>query len=236
VEVLAPALAEAPDHPASPDAWIQLAYAYAYLDRSREELVAYDAYLARAISKTGRATALLNRAEAEMRLGHLEEAVLGYRDAIAESESVSGLQSLVDDDYLARWGLAVALDRSGDATGAAREAAAVVQLDRGNVMQGPWPAGSKIGNQDSVFFVPAYERSYYLGLGMVEYAKMANDPRAAAALWGKAELLWNQYIAGAEGWNTTHKDRPDRWLPLAKAHLAKAQKQHAAAERRAHAK
>jgi tetratricopeptide (TPR) repeat protein len=230
VSVLAPALAAAPDHPAAADAWIELAYAYAYLDRSRDELTAYDAYLARSPSVIGRATALLNRAEAEMRLGNLEDAIAGYRDAIAVAESISNVTSLNNDDALSHWGLAVALDRSGDLTGGARVAAQAARLDPG--VRAPWPAGSIIGNETSVFFVPRYERFYYLGLGMIEHAKQAPDPRGAAALWGKAEFLWAQYVAGAEAWNTSHKDRPDRWLSLAKAHLTKAQKQRLAAEKR----
>jgi len=233
IDVLRPALAAAPDHPAATDAWIEIAYAYAYLDRSHEELAAYDAYLARTTSISGRATALLNRAEAEMRLGHLEDAIAGYRDAILESQSVSGVESLVNNEILSRWGLAVALDRSGDATGGAREAAQALQLDLGT--PGAWPRGSIIANEKSgvsVFFVPGHEGYYYLGLGMVEHAKQATDPRTAAALWRQAEALWVKYGAGAVIWDKSHKDSPDRWLARAKAHLERARRERASAERR----
>ena len=223
IEVLAPALAKEPDHPAAAAAWLELASAYAHLDRSREEIGAYDAFLARTLSVEEKATVVSNRAEAQMRLGNLDDAIVGYRDAIALARTG---RYLLISDVLARWGLAVALDRSGDPTGAAREAGLAAQLDQGQA--GRWPAGSIIGNDFGegvvVFFVPDYEKFYYLGLGMVEHAKQTADPRGAAGLWGKAELLWAQYIAGAEAWNASHKDRSDRWLSLARAHRAKAQK------------
>jgi tetratricopeptide (TPR) repeat protein len=237
VEVLEQALKMEPDHPAATSAWSSLASAYAHLDRSHDELGAYDAFLARTSSVTGRATVLGNRAEAEMRLGHLDESILGYKDAIAVAESISGLRSLFIADVLARWGLAVALDRSGDATAGAREAALAAQLDPGH--GGNWPAGSIIGNDFGddvvVFFVPDYELFYYLGLGMAEHAKQATDPRLATALWRKTEVIWGKYVAGAELWDGQHKDRPDRWLPLARVHLARAQKQRVAAEKRVRA-
>jgi len=232
IQVLRSALAEQPDHPAAAVAWEELAYAYAHLDQSHEEIAAYDAYLARTRSLDAKATVLGNRAEAEMRLGNLEEAIAGYREAIAVSESVSNVTGLIVSDILARWGLAIALDRSGDETSGIREAAEAARLEQGATGR---PPGSLIGDEGPeslVFFVPDYERFYYLGLGMVERAKQATEARAAAALWAKAASLWSQYIAGAETWNARHKDRSDRWLPMARAHLAKAQKQRAAAERR----
>ncbi len=238
IEVLAPALAEFPTHPAATAAWIDLAYAYAYLDRSREEILAYDAYLSQSMNISGRATALGNRAEALMRLGQLDEAILGYKDAIAMSESLSGLKSLFAADVLGRWGLAVALDRSGDAVAGEREAARAAQLDPG-IGGGQWPKGSIVGNGDPdihVFFVPDYEKFYYLGLGMAEHAREAVDPRAAVILWQRTEALWSQYVAGAEAWNARHKDRPDRWLSLAQVHVARAQKQRVAAEKRKQAR
>jgi tetratricopeptide (TPR) repeat protein len=233
VEVLAPALALAPDHPAAADAWIELAYAYARLDRSREEMDAYDAFLARATDVRGRATAMLNRAEASMRLGNLDDAVIGYRETILVAESISGLESLFKDDVLARWGLAVALDRSGDPTGSAKEAALAAQLDPAS--HGPWPVGSIIGDPVNVFFVPDYERAYYIGLGLAEHAKQAKDRRTESLLWAKTASVWQAYVRGAEGWNQSHKDRPDRWLPLARTHLARAERERerAAAEQRA---
>jgi tetratricopeptide (TPR) repeat protein len=215
IDVLQPALAMAPDHPAAAEAWIDLGFAYAHLDKSREERDAYDAYLARTPDGPGRATALLDRAEAEMRLGHLDDAVLGYRDTIDVCDTSSVLNDLFDVGVLARWGLAVALDRAGDATGGAREALLATQLDpKAEILNGP-----------DTFFVPEYERDWYMGLGRIEHAKQESEPRKAAVLWGVVEKTWADYV--------TNADPKDRWLSLAKAHLATAQKRRAAVEKRA---
>jgi tetratricopeptide (TPR) repeat protein len=225
IDVLQPALAMAPDHPAAADAWLELAFSYARLDRSREERDAYDAYLARASDESGRATALLNRAEAEMRLGNLDDAVLGYRDAIDACDSASLLEDLFKTGVLARWGLAVALDRSGDATGAAREALMASQLDpKETIIDSQEMCGTSL----CVFFVPDYERDWYLGLGRAEHAKQEPDPRKAAMLWKKAEEKWADYISRA--------DPKDRWLALAKAHLSATQRRRATADKRAEAR
>jgi tetratricopeptide (TPR) repeat protein len=236
IEVLEPALGMAPDHPAAAQAWSSIASAYAHLDRSAEEIAAYDAVLARTMNVAERANVLGNRAEAEMRLGHLEEAIAGYRDAIAVAGSVSGRTSLVASYVLAHWGLAVALDRSGDTSAGAREAELAVQLDPGR----NWPKGTIIANDSGdpdleVYFVPDYEVFYYLGLGMAEVAKQAGGP-TAASLWGKTATMWATYISGAELWEQRHKDLHDRWMPRARVHFAKAERERSAAEKRSHAR
>jgi hypothetical protein len=119
--------------------------------------------------------------------------------------------------------------------GGARAAALAASDDIGR--PGAWPRGSIIGNEKpgvSVFFVPDYEVLYYLALGMTEHAKLASDPVAAAELWRKTEKLWSGYVSGAELWGEKHKDRQDRWLPRARVHLAKAERERLAAEKRAH--
>jgi tetratricopeptide (TPR) repeat protein len=221
IDVLEAALAMDPDHPAAADAWIELAFANARLDRSRGELDAYDAYLTRTPDGAGRATALLNRAEAEMRLGNLDDAVLGYRDAIDTCDSGSMLEDLFETGVLARWGLSVALDRSGDATGAAREALLASQLDPAEQII---DSKKMCGLSLCIFFVPDYERDWYLGLGRAEHAKQESDPRKAALIWKRTEEKWADYVSRA--------DPKDRWLPLAKAHLVATQKRRVAAEKR----
>jgi tetratricopeptide (TPR) repeat protein len=219
IDVLQPALAMAPDHPAALEAWLELAFAYARLDRSREERDAYDAYLVRTSDESGRATALLNRAEAEMRLGNLEDAVVGYRDAC---DAASPFGHLFETGVLARWGLAVALDRSGDVTDAMREALVASQMDPAEAII---DSKEMCGVSPCVFFVPDYERDWYLGLGRAERAKQERDPGKAAWLWKKTEETWADYVSRA--------DPKDRWLSLAKVHLATTQKRRAAAEKRA---
>jgi tetratricopeptide (TPR) repeat protein len=209
--VLEPALAMAPDHSAAPRAWLSLAFAAAKLDRSREEIRGYDAFLARSTEPD--ASVLANRAEAEMRLGDLDAAVAGYREVI---DGLEHGRFVGQDAYmqlaLARWGLAVALDRSGDRGAAESEARTAVESD---------PREAFIGDQENVFFVPAYERDWYYGLGRAERAKLATDAARAVAMWDLTVQTWADYIQKAAS--------TDRWLPLARAHLASAKAARAAA-------
>jgi hypothetical protein len=243
IEVLEPALAlAADDDPRAERAWNALATAYAKTDDSRKEIHAYDRLLALTVNAGERARILANRAEAEMRLAHLDLAVEGYKDALAVSESATGSPNLFVDGVLAHWGLTVALDRSGDVSGSAREATLTVGQNGLDIIQQPY-----------VFFVPDYELFYYIGLGRMALAKQAGNARQVAVLWGATEGAWTSYVAGAEKAQGDCETRvaclstpgseceqrrklacpADRWLPLAKAHLARAQKERAQAEKRA---
>ncbi len=218
VELLRPAIESSPDHPGTTDASLALAYAYARLDRPREERDAYLMFLARSTDERARTTALLNLAEAEMRLGNLSDAVVGYRDAV---EAASALPNGIDGSktaVLAVWGLAVALDRSGDPAGAAEQAKFATQLD---------PKEAIIGDTTDVFFVPEYERQWYFGLGAAARARNAKDPRVAVRGWAQAEARWSTYLAEAE------RATSDRWVALARAHRDRARIEKAAAQRRA---
>jgi tetratricopeptide (TPR) repeat protein len=238
IAVLEPALALAPDHPDAESAWNVLATAHAKLDHSREEIRGYDKILELTVDIFRRVQIVANRAEAEMRLGNLDDALLGYRDAIALSDSVTGVIALFEANVLARWGLAVALDRSGDPNGGLREAALAMSENGFHIIQ-----------DENVFFVPRYEIAYYLGLGKTALAQKAMTPRDALELWSQAEDLWGYYVEKAEasrddcervhglpagkGSATPGPCPEDRWLPLARAHLARAQKERASAEKRA---
>jgi hypothetical protein len=243
IQVLEPALALASDDdPATERAWNALATAYAKTDDSHNEIHAYDRLLALTVSMWERARVLANRAEAEMRLGHLDEAIDGYRDALAVSESSTGSSGLFVDSVLAHWGLTVVLDRSGDTTGSEREATVTVGQH-----------GLEIIRQDNVFFVPDYELFYYLGLGGMARAKQALSVGDAATIWSATEAAWASYVSGAvnaeldcekkfvcaDGAGGPECERkrklacpPDRWLSLAKAHLAHAHKERVLSERR----
>ncbi len=216
IAVLKPALDEAPDHPAAVDALSALAYAYAKLDRSLEERDVYQKYLARITDERVRSTAILNMAEAEMRLGNLQQAVAGYREAFQQAATLPNSTGASHTAVLAIWGLAVALDRSGDPSGAAGQAKYAVELD---------PGERVIGDRRLVFFVPEYERFWYFGLAAVEHARQAGDARSAALAWGHAEALWMTYIARA--------DTKDRWLRIARGHRDRAHNEKLAAEKRA---
>jgi tetratricopeptide (TPR) repeat protein len=242
IQVLEAALAEADEKdPGAERAWNAIAIAYAKTDDSRREIRAYDRILALTLSVGERARILSNRAEAEMRLGQLDEAVEGYQDALAVTETSSGSPRLFMDDVLAHWGLTVALDRSGDATGSEREAALTVS-------QG----GLEIIRREEVFYVPDYEIFYYLGLGRMALAKMAGSAGHSVVIWGAAEAAWTSYVTGAEraqvdcetkhpcddGVTGTECERTrrascpgDPWLRLARAHLERAHRERGRAEK-----
>ncbi len=208
VRVLESALGEAPDHPAAEDAWFKLAIAYAKLDRPADERHAYVEYLARSTHPLSRSTALLNFAETEMRMGHLGEAIARYREALDFSKQFVPRSN--DTYVLALWGLAVALDRYGDATAAAVKAEEAARLDAFDRL---------IANPDQVFFVPSYERSWYLGLGAAARARLATDPRMSLVFAQRAEAHFADYVARATARDRTAPVK-DRWRPLAEKRLA----------------
>jgi len=230
IDVLAPALEAAPRHPSAAEAWGSLAYAYAHLDKTEQELDAYQHYLEVQWDGAYRVTALLNVAEGQMRLGHLPEAIEGYRETIALASSLP-MRVGRRDEVLGMWGLAVALDRSGDPTGASAAALQATQIDM-RVRLLPRPGGPAhgwelINNTEFVFFVPEYERCWYLALGYTEDAKHAPSARLAAREWATVEAMWGQYVSQAE----PH----DRWVQQARGHLERAHRERAAADKRARA-
>jgi tetratricopeptide (TPR) repeat protein len=218
-DVLERALAIAPDHPAALAAYSILANAYAKLDQSNEERRVYARYIPRITDEEGRAIAMLNLAEANMHLGDLDDAVAGYRETInAAAELPNVIELEQKTGLLARWGLAVALDRSGDIAGGAKETKLAVQLDTDM---------HEIRGGVNVFFAPERERYWYVALGFAEYAKQATEAKTAALLWHRAEGCWREYIQDVRA-----KAAPDRWIDLAHARLEKTHAQRLAAERR----
>ena len=222
IDVLQPAVDSAPSHPGAADALLALAYAYAKLDKPRGERDAYKRYLRIVTTDGARATATLNLAEAEMRLGNLPDAVFGYGEALDQATRIASMSGGSLTAVLGVWGLAVALDRSGDPVGAAKEAKLANQLDPGQRVIGDTTTGQ-------VFFEPRHERFWYTALGAQEEARATADPRGALRLWRVAYERWTAYITGAERHTSEFPD----WLPLARAHQASAKKELAAAERRA---
>lgn len=211
-EVLAHVLAEAPSVPGAHNAWLSLAFAYAHLDDPVNEAHAYETYLRDEEESRDRTVATLNLAEANMRLHRLPEAIEGYR----EVETTAG-KDPSRTSVLAVWGLAIALDRLGDTRGAAEQAKLATTLDPEDRDRLVRPV---IGDATTVFFVPPYERYWYLALGSTEDAKKADSARDAAFYWGRAVTLWKTYLAPAE--SIAH---PEAWNSIAKAHLATAEKQ-----------
>jgi len=174
------------DSPFEADIAFKLGVSHTRQQRFAEAVVEYDRALAFALderrpgSLSLRSVTLSNRAEVLMGLARLEEAVTSYRMAFDADDRNAG----------ALWGLAVALDRD-EQVGPAREAALrAAQTD---------PERTGITGPD-VFFVPAHEKHYYLGLAF----EAAGDTDAALAEW-QAFLL----VAGSDG----------RWSAEARRHV-----------------
>lgn len=208
--VLRDVLRAAPDHPMAEDGFLNLAFACGHTGDHACERDAYVQVLRRSTEDVLRATPTLNLAETSMHLGNLRDAAEGYREALRIAGRVPALG---DTAPLAVWGLAVALDRSGDRLAAENEARLAIQLERSMGMNGPV---SQILHSTSVFFVPAYEIHWYDALSARVLAKDAKKPSEAAYYWTVAERALTSYVRQAEAESATS----DRWLEIAKARLA----------------
>lgn len=208
--VLERALALDPQHPGADMGRLTLAFAYAREDRSEDELRAYQDYLRHTDALRGRATAQLNMAEAHMRVGRLDEAVSGYREAYRTATDALGPGQSADTAALACWGLAVALDRLDETVESRRELDAALSFDRDMAL---------IQHSPNVFFVPAYERSYYVGLGYEGRARRdADDPLARRAAIERALGAFREYVSRATP--------TDRWKAQAREHVRRLELEH----------
>lgn len=212
-------LAEFPDHPGAEDGWLSLAFACGHIgdhDCERRGYVRYLQLETEELKTNGRtlSTPILNLAETEMHLGNLREAIDGYREALRIAQRVPSR----DTTPLAVWGLAVALDRSGDRPSAEKEARFAIELQRSMGAQ-------NLLRSHNVFFVPAYELHWYEGLGASAQAKVATTPADTVRLWRAAEQSFTSYVRAAE-------NAQDRWLELAKLRLAGAKAERERAERK----
>ncbi len=197
IRVLAPAVARHPDHPQATGAYLDLAFAFARTRKPEREIEMYDLYLERQLHPRARQIALSNRAETNMKLGKLALAIDDYREAI-----------LVVDEPLARWGLALTLDRTGDLSAALAEAGRALAIDDPvlSAFDGP-----------NVFFVPDYERSWYHALRAAAQARASELPEHRRERWETAAAMWAEFEARATS--------DDPWLELARQRRAYAEAQ-----------
>jgi tetratricopeptide (TPR) repeat protein len=232
IDVLAPALDAEPDHPAATEALASLVYAYAKLDLPREELAAWRRLIPRLRDDSARVSPLMNMGEAEMRLGHLDDAVGTFRSVLQVCGALPNSSSRNSIYALTLWDLAVALDRSGDPRAALDTAVKAGQMRW--AMPGPpgltrersgW---DEINSDPSVFFVPSWEREWYLALGTAAFAREEREPRASATLLAQSEGHWDIYLARAEA-----SPGDSRWLPLARIRRQRVHAARLAAEERA---
>jgi tetratricopeptide (TPR) repeat protein len=232
VDILAPALDAAPDHPAATVALDALVYAYAKLDRPDDELATWRRYISRLSDDRARAGPMMNMGEAEMRLGRLDEAIGTFRNVLQICLTLSNTGARNSTYALTLWDLAVALDRAGDFRTAIDTAAQAKELrwrEAASLGQVREVTGwTVIRDQESVFFVPDWEREWYLALGYAAAARDERDVRAIAALWAAAEEHWGVYVTRATAVRTD-----DRWLAIARLRLDHAHAERNNAEKRA---
>ncbi len=221
--VLEKALAQSPNADGAHSAWLTYAFANSKMDRPDDERRGYEKFLDAEPDPNRRAVPMLNLAEANMRSHRLTESIEGYREVEQLSASTPGS---TETGVLAVWGLAIALDRQGDARGAAEQARMASRMDPENPLRLKRP----IIDSSSVYFVPAYEKFWYLALAATEDAKQAANAEASARAWGHTVALWKAYVEPAQT-----IDQPEAWNSVAERHLAAAEKALKAAEIRAKA-
>ncbi|WP_437991724.1 tetratricopeptide repeat protein [Sorangium sp. So ce145] len=192
-----------PPAPFRADAWHALAVCYARLGRYTDEIEAYDEALVLEPHAASRALLLANQAEAYMALGDITSAVEGYRASL----STLGSLDMVRYGVTTLWGLAVALDRSGDLEGGIENIRLARTYDR---------ADQQI-NGAGWFYVPAHDEAWYAALGHWAAARSAELGAARAEAYLQAVAAWDAYIARAPG--------NDHWLPLAKARRAQCERE-----------
>jgi tetratricopeptide (TPR) repeat protein len=188
------ALALGPDASGSTEALDELASCYGKLDRSREELETWHRLIPRLLDPRSRALDSYNMAEAEMRLGRVDDALGTLHDVLRQCAELPNTSSTY---VLTLWDVAIALDRSGDPRGALQTAVQAAQqsaIDSNGYLT---TGRGLLKHDDGVYFVPAYERDWYLALGSEALSKQDKDPREAAAYLAEALQEWDEYITQA---------------------------------------
>jgi tetratricopeptide (TPR) repeat protein len=216
IQVLKPALAMAPQHPAADAAWWFLGVACGHVGDYECEHRSYTELLRVRTEDYRRLTPMLNLAEVEMHLGRLKDAIADYQETLR----VAARLPTDETTPLAQWGLAVAYDRAGDRAAAEREAARAIELERSMHRE-------RLLQSQGVFFYPDYEVTWYEGLGAIARARAATSAHDAAIHWGEAERKFAAYVRGAEA-----RKGGDPWLGTAKARHASAKAEREKAEKR----
>ncbi len=145
-----------------------------------------------------------------MATGDITAAVDGYREAIGLLSAPIELFTLGPTTL---WGLAVALDRSGDLDGALE----TIRLAR------TYDPLDKNLNGPGWFYVPDYDRYYYQALGHWSAARRATLPAARAEEYLSAVAHWQEYLDSAAP--------SDRWIGIARARLRQIEKERDAIAR-----
>jgi tetratricopeptide (TPR) repeat protein len=227
IDVLVPALASSPDHPAATEALATLVYCYAKLNFPREELAAWRQYIPRLVDDGSRVVAMMNMGEAEMRLGQIDDALGTFREVLRLCGELPNSSRVSETYVLGLWDVAIALDRSGDPQGALDAAGQARRMVVGVDPAGRPVTGSTLiaPENTSVFFVPPWEREWYLALDAMAAARSARDPRAIATAWAQAEGHWTAYFDRSAATGGT-----DPFLSVARLRLRQAHDKRLAAD------
>jgi tetratricopeptide (TPR) repeat protein len=225
VRVLAPAVETARDDSGLTEALETLAFAYAKLNRPREELAAWHRYIPRIVERMDplqggpyRIQPMMNMGEAEMRLGRVDDAIATFREVLRICGTMPNSPSVSETYVLDLWDLAVALDRSGDAQSAFQSMEQIIQGMGSNALH--------LIESDTVFFVPAWERDWYVALYKMARARSEHDPKLVHDYWANAEGVWDDYITQASA------DGKDPWLAIAKVRRERVHREAEAASKR----
>jgi tetratricopeptide (TPR) repeat protein len=226
IDVLRPALDASPDAPGATAALETLVYCYTRMNRPSEELAMWRRLIPRLEDARSRAQDMMNMGEAEMRLGRVDDAVGTFREVLRMCGELpnSGSSTYV----LTLWDLAVAVDRAGDPRAALESAARASRMTAIGSGGVPTTGAALIAHDRAVFFVPEWEREWYLALRDSAAAHEAKDARSAAERWAQAERHWARYIerASAEG-------SGDLFVPIARVRLKETEARRLAAEKQA---
>lgn len=176
-----------------------LAIALARLARHEEEVAHYDEAIDLDPDPAAQAVLRANQAEGFMAQGQILKAIRGYRGALAATPTAIVNQG---GSVTTIWGLAVALDRSGDMSGALEHVSRARSYD-------PF---DRLLQSSSWFFVPSYDEDWYLALGHWQ--------RARASELTEEERL-DAYDSAIASWRSYMNRAPmeDHWLPLAAVRL-----------------
>jgi tetratricopeptide (TPR) repeat protein len=175
-----------------------LGLAHSILDDSVAARAAYTRALELAWDAETRAVAYCNRAEEYMRAGELERALADFRRAAA-------LAREPHTQALARFGLALALERRLDLPSAYQE------LDRALAVVlpvPPYPTEDPL-ELPGLFYVPAHDRHYLDALVWMARARHVQGSVRQDA-YSRAVSAWDAYLAAAPA--------SERWYAQARAH------------------
>lgn len=186
----------APDGSLVAQAWLLLSTAYAKLGIRDREREAYDRVLDLDWRPEVRASTFYNRGDAELEAGQLDAAIADYRRSLPLMVGpVSG--------SLVYWSLGLALERSGDLPSALDAIAMAQSLYS-------YEHFTSALDEPSVFFVPAYEKSYLEALGELACARDAPSTVLARQSYENARTYFEDYVV---------KATPDKHLGLSNAKL-----------------